>query len=51
MPKIREIQRSNFRKPPRQISGGKDGETLIHRIIRATAVDLTSKTTKNWSKI
>ena len=30
------------------MSGGKDGQTLFHRIIPATAMSLTSKTAKNW---
>ena len=48
MPKFREIQWSNLKKTPKQISGGKDGQTLFHRIIPATALGLTSKTAKNW---
>ena len=48
MPKFREIQRSSFKKTPRQMSGGKYGQTLFHRIISATAMALTSKTAKNW---
>ena len=28
--------------------GGKDGETLFHRIFRATGMGLTSKTAVNW---
>ena len=30
------------------MSGGKDGQTLFHRILPATAMGLTSKTTVNW---
>ena len=30
------------------MSGGKDGQTLFHRIIPATTMGLTSKTAKNW---
>ena len=30
------------------MSGGKDGQTLFHRIIRATAMGLTSNTAVNW---
>ena len=47
MPKFREIQRPNFKKTPWQVPGGKDGQTLFHRIIPATAMGLTSKTAKN----
>ena len=28
--------------------GGKDGQTLFHRILPATAMGLTSKTAVNW---
>ena len=48
IPQFREIQWSNFKKTPRQMSGGKDGQTLFHRIIPATTMGLTSKTAKNW---
>ena len=30
------------------MSGGKDGQTLFHRILPATARGLTSKTAVNW---
>ena len=30
------------------MSGGKDGQTLFHRILPATARGLTSQTTVNW---
>ena len=30
------------------MSGGKDGQTLFHRILPATALGLTSKTAVNW---
>ena len=30
------------------MSGGKDGQTLFHRILPATAMGLTSKTAVNW---
>ena len=30
------------------MSGGKDGQTLFHRIYPATAMGLTSKTAVNW---
>ena len=30
------------------MSGGKDGQTLFHRILPATATGLTSKTAVNW---
>ena len=39
---------SNFKKTPRQISGGKDGQTLFHGILPATARGLASKTAINW---
>ena len=39
---------SNFKKTPRQISGGKDGQTLFHGILPATARDLASETAINW---
>ena len=48
MTKFREIQWSNFKKTPRQMSGGKDGQILFHRILPATARGLTSKTAVNW---
>ena len=48
MTKFREIQWSNFKKTPRQMSGGKDGQILFHRILPATARGLTTKTGVNW---
>ena len=33
---------------PRQMSGGKDGETLFHGIFPATTRGLASKTAVNW---
>ena len=39
---------NHFKKTPRQMSGGKDGQTLFHRIYPATAMGLTSKTAVNW---
>ena len=30
------------------MSGGKDGQTIFHRIIPAIAMGLTSKTAKDW---
>ena len=30
------------------MSTGKDGQTLFHRILSATATDLTSRTAVNW---
>ena len=30
------------------MSTGKDGQTLFHRILSATAMDLTSRTAVNW---
>ena len=30
------------------MSGGKDGQTLFHRILPATAMGLTSKTAVKW---
>ena len=30
------------------MSGGKDGQTLFHRILPATTMGLTSKTAVNW---
>ena len=35
----------NSKNTPRQMSGGKDGWTLFHRIIQATTEGLTSTTT------
>ena len=37
-----------FQETPRQISGGKDGQTLFHRIVPATVMGLTRKTAVNW---
>ena len=37
-----------FQETPRQISGGKDGQTLSHRIVPATVMGLTRKTAVNW---
>ena len=37
-----------FQETPRQMSGGKDGQTLFHRILPATTMGLTSKTAVNW---
>ena len=37
-----------FQETPRQMSGGKDEQTLFHRIISDTTMALTSKTAKNW---
>ena len=48
MTKFREIQWSNFKKTPRQMSGGKDGQILFYRILPATTSGLTSKTAVNW---
>ena len=46
-----KIQRNlmiHSKKIPRQMSGGKDGKTLFHRILPATAWDLTSTTAVDW---
>ena len=48
MPKLRKIWWSNFKKTPRQMSGGMDGQTLFVRILPATTRGLTSKTAVNW---
>ena len=37
MPKFREISWSNSKKTPTQVSGGKDGKTLFHSVLPATA--------------
>ena len=37
-----------FKKTPRQISGGKDAQILFHGILPATARGLASKTAVNW---
>ena len=42
------MEKKKFKKTPRQMSGGKDGQTLFYRILPATAVGLTSKTAVNW---
>ena len=39
---------NHFKKTPREIPGGKDGQTLFHRIYPPTAMGLTSKTAVNW---
>ena len=46
--KSREIQWSNPKNTRRQMSGGKDGQTLFHRILPATARGLTSTTAVDW---
>ena len=46
--KIQRNLMNHFKKTPRQMSGGKDGQTLFHRILPATARGLTSKTAVNW---
>ena len=48
MPKFREIQWSNVKKTPRQTTGWKDGQTLFHRILPATARGLASTTAVDW---
>ena len=48
MPKFREIELSNFKKTPRQMTQDKDGQTLFHRILLATTKGLTSTTPVDW---
>ena len=46
-----KIQRNliiQFKKTPRKMAGGKDGQTLFHRILLATARGLTSTTAVDW---
>ena len=46
--KFREIYWSNSKKTSRQMTGGKDGHTLFHRILPATTRGLTSTTAVDW---
>ena len=48
MLKFREIYWAHSKKTPRQMSGGKDGQNIFHRILPATVRGLTSKTAVNW---
>ena len=48
MARFREISWSNSKKTPWQMSGGKDRQTLFHRILPATARGLTSTTAVDW---
>ena len=48
MAKFRKISWSNSKKTPGQTSGGKDGQSLFHRILPATAGRLTSTTALDW---
>ena len=48
MAKFREISWSNSKKTHWQMSGGKDRQTLFHRILPATARGLTSTTPVDW---
>ena len=47
--KSREIEWSNSKKTCRQMSGGKDEQTLIHWILPATARGLTSTNAVDWN--
>ena len=46
--KSREIQWSNSKETRRHMSGGKDGQTIFHRIPQATAKGLTSTIAVYW---
>ena len=48
MAKFRETSWLNSKKTPWQMSGGKDGQTLFHRIFPATAREITSTTAVEW---
>ena len=48
MAKFRETSWLNSKKTPWQMSGGKDGQTLFHRILPATAREITSTTAVEW---
>ena len=39
----------NSKKTPRQVTGGKDGQTVFHRILLATVGGLTGTTAVDWN--
>ena len=48
MGKFREISGSNSKKKSWQMPGGKDWQTLFHRVLPATTRELTTTTTIDW---
>ena len=39
----------NSKKTPKQVTGGKDGQTVFHRILLATVGGLTDITAVDWN--